>query len=56
MALKIRCKDHPKYQGIMVPTVLCNACWYLFHIRQFIRGSDDKRLQFQSPGGGYVGR
>jgi hypothetical protein len=45
--LKIRCKDHPFYEGVRTPSVICNGCWYIFGVRMFIHGSSDERLQFK---------
>ncbi len=43
--IRIRCKDHPDHNGMKVPTNLCNACWYVFHVAMFVYQSDDERLE-----------
>jgi hypothetical protein len=43
--IRIRCKDHPLYRAKRTPRVLCNACWYIFHIKTHIEQTSDERLQ-----------
>jgi len=47
MAIKIRCKDHPTYSAKEMPRVMCNACWYVFHVAHHITTGNDKRLQIK---------
>jgi hypothetical protein len=44
--ISIRCKKHPKYTGLKIPTVICNACWYVYHVATYItHQTQDDRLQ-----------
>lgn len=47
MAIKIRCHTHPSYRAIHVPKVMCNACWYLFHVATHVKQTEDVRLQIK---------
>lgn len=29
MAMRYRCKDHPKYKGPILPNNSCPGCWYM---------------------------
>jgi hypothetical protein len=51
--IRLRCKDHPHYKGLKVPTDLCYSCWYIFHVATFINQSTDVRLQCDQGKGYY---
>lgn len=35
--IKMKCKDHPKYQAIMIPRVSCRACWLMWLVRHTVK-------------------
>lgn len=45
--LKIRCKKHKDYKGVLPPRVQCLACGFVHMTRSIINQSPNEDLQFK---------
>lgn len=45
--LKIRCKKHKDYKGVLPPKVFCMSCGFVHFVRNTIHNSPDENMQFK---------